>query len=125
MITGNYVCLKYSNPKSTRLSFKPFISLKNALTSSSVRLQWDPDLDPTGKPLKRRAIQLGLRGKTLKRYSREVIIEIIDLSGFVAKQREHINSGEVSKLMTPKERVYFPENSDIIKRLNLSKPSDG
>src|SRR5262249_7832347 len=41
-----------------------------ALERSSVRLQWDPDHDPAGKPLERRAIQLGLRGEALQRYSR-------------------------------------------------------
>lgn len=28
-----------------------------------VRLQWDPDHDPSGAPVKRRAIQLGLRAE--------------------------------------------------------------
>ena len=35
---------------------------------SCVRLQWDPDHDPTGAPEKRRAIQLGLRNK-VKRFT--------------------------------------------------------
>jgi hypothetical protein len=33
-----------------------------ALAASEVRLQWDPDHAPDGKPQARRAIQLGLRG---------------------------------------------------------------
>src|SRR5690349_2623348 len=33
-----------------------------AVARSAVRLQWDPDHDPHGRPLARRAIQLGLRG---------------------------------------------------------------
>ncbi len=39
------------------------------VTHSDVRLQWDPDHDPTGRPIERRAIQLGLRGRTLERLS--------------------------------------------------------
>ena len=33
------------------------------LWKSEVRLQWNPDHDPFGRPVKRRAVQLGLRGK--------------------------------------------------------------
>jgi hypothetical protein len=33
---------------------------------SSVRLQWDPDHDPTGAPEQRRAIQLGLRNEVFE-----------------------------------------------------------
>ena len=35
---------------------------RSALASSAVRLQRDPDYDPAGNPVARRAIQLGLRG---------------------------------------------------------------
>src|SRR5262249_45546510 len=44
------------------------------LETSMVRLQWDPDHDPTGNKLERRAIQLGLRDEALRRFSREWII---------------------------------------------------
>ncbi len=33
-----------------------------AVASSEVRLQWDPDHGPSGAPVERRAVQLGLRG---------------------------------------------------------------
>jgi hypothetical protein len=39
---------------------------QNALASSQVRLQWDPDHDPYGTRQERRAIQLGLRGRFWK-----------------------------------------------------------
>jgi len=42
-----------------------------ALKNSDVRLQWDPDRTPTGERMHRRAIQLGLRGEVLARYSQE------------------------------------------------------
>lgn len=35
---------------------------KLALDQSEVRLQWDPDHDPAGEKLTRKAIQLGLKG---------------------------------------------------------------
>lgn len=37
---------------------------KAAVGTSDVRLQWDPDHDPHGNPVARRAIQLGLRGRS-------------------------------------------------------------
>lgn len=44
---------------------------KAALDRSPVRLQWDPDHGPSGTPVERRAIQLGLRGEVLARFARE------------------------------------------------------
>lgn len=56
---------------------------QEAVGKSSVRLQWDPDHHPAGARLERRAIQLGLRGELLARYSREWIVGIEDISEFV------------------------------------------
>ena len=39
---------------------------KEKLQNSEVRLQWDPDHDPHGQKLKRKAIQLGLKGIILE-----------------------------------------------------------
>jgi hypothetical protein len=80
---------------------------KRAIEQSSVRQQWDPDHDPSGKPLARRAIQLGLRGPILARYAREWIVEIEDISAFVADQRQHAR-GDYTRLVLPRERVYHP-----------------
>src|SRR5690606_8905736 len=54
-----------------------------AVANSDVRLQWDPDHDPLGKPLQRRAVQLGLRGEYLRSYGNEAIVAIKDISEFV------------------------------------------
>lgn len=81
---------------------------KQAIDSSLVRLQWDPDHDPAGAPLKRRAIQLGLRAEVLKEYARDAIIEIIDISQLVETQRVHAKSNHYSELLTPIEQIYFP-----------------
>lgn len=78
---------------------------KRAVKQSAVRLQWDPDHDPSGKPLERRAIQLGLRGDILVCYAREWIVEIEDISDFVAEQREHARD-DYAQLVVPRERVY-------------------
>ena len=79
---------------------------KRALATSEVRLQWDPDHAPDGSPLKRRAIQLGLRGEILRRYAEKEVIRIEDVSGFVSEQREAMNASR--ELSVPVEAVYQP-----------------
>jgi hypothetical protein len=91
-----------------------------AVGRSSVRLQWDPDHHPSGAPLQRRAIQLGLRGSALDAYGRREPVEVIDLSGFVAEQRDRFVSGGVSALATPRERVYVPADPAVAARLGLA-----
>lgn len=105
-------------------SFVPGIYKDNqnwqeALLSSTVRLQWDPDHDPSGKKLERRAIQLGLRGEALERYSQEWIVEIEDISEFVSSQYQFINSKDHHQLVTPKEEVYKVQDVELAKRLQL------
>lgn len=91
-----------------------------ALARSSVRLQWDPDHDPSGAPLSRRAIQLGLRGETLQAFGQQELIEVIDLSEFVAEQRSRLSLEGVRALFTPRERVYLPKEESIAVRLGLA-----
>lgn len=69
-------------------SYKPPIyqteeNWKAALEKSSVRLQWDPDHNPYGDKLDRRAVQLGLRGTLLKTFATDWIISIQDITNFV------------------------------------------
>ncbi|HEY1188427.1 MAG TPA: DUF4291 domain-containing protein [Gemmata sp.] len=79
-----------------------------AVRRSAVRLQWDPDHHPSGAKLDRRAIQLGLRGRVLGAFGTNELLEVIDLSEFVAEQREVLASRGVAALVTPRERVYIP-----------------
>lgn len=78
---------------------------QDAVAQSDVRLQWDPDHAPDGARLPRRAVQLGLRGDTLARFARDELLEVIDMSAFVAAQRPHA-SGSFEQLSTPVETVY-------------------
>jgi hypothetical protein len=79
---------------------------KDALARSQVRLQWDPDHHPSGAPLVRRAIQLGLSGDILKHYASEWIVAIEDISEFVAVQSRHVAERAWGALRTPREDVY-------------------
>jgi hypothetical protein len=75
---------------------------REALEASLVRLQWDPDHDPRGTPVERRAIQLGIRGGVLKQFASEWIQSIEDISDFVAEQRGRPRD----ELILPRERAY-------------------
>ncbi len=83
--------------------YSAYASWQEAVSQSDVRLQWDPDHDPQGKALARRAIQLGLRGAILKRYSEE-LCWINDITDFVIDQRANVAFPE--KLLLPLESVY-------------------
>lgn len=79
---------------------------KRQVDTSDVRSQWDPDHNPYGNPVERRAIQLGLRGDTVKKYAREWIVEIEDISDFVSEQRNFLTRSKIDSLLTPRETIY-------------------
>jgi hypothetical protein len=91
-----------------------------AVARSSVRLQWDPDHHPSGAKLERRAIQLGLRGEVLEVFGQRELLEVIDLTEFVAGQRASLAGAGVSSLTTPRERIYRPADPLTVSRLGLS-----
>src|SRR5205814_3828738 len=106
-------------------TFKPDVyssevEWKSALKQSAVRLQWDPDHDPSGARAERRAIQLGLSGDVLARYAREWIVDIQDISEFVREQRENARSAPYTELVTPREDVYAVTEPGLARRLGLS-----
>lgn len=92
---------------------------QHALSNSNVRLQWDPDHGPTGAKVERRAIQLGLRGDLLARYSREWIVHIEDISAFVADQRQHAQPSGYTELVLPREEVYPVEDRRVAATLRI------
>jgi len=94
---------------------------KAAVVRSDVRVQWDPDHDPSGGKCERRAIQLGLRGKALDSYGKNEIVEIIDMSEFVAQQREFIDDWRSGSLLTPAEEVYVPNSTAAAANIGLDE----
>ena len=92
---------------------------KQAVGDSNVRLQWDPDHGPTGAPLDRRAIQLGLRGPVVQKYAREWILGIEDISEYVESQRQIMVTGNHDQLLTPLETVFVVADSTVAGRLGL------
>ena len=92
---------------------------KEAVTRSDVRLQFDPDHDPSGAPVERRAIQLGLRGEVLAKYAKVWLLGIEDVSEFVREQSQHARS-PYSRLVTPREEVYRVTDQEVAARLGLA-----
>lgn len=92
---------------------------KAAVSRSDVRLQWDPDHSPNGTKQERRALQLGLRGATLDNYGKREIVEILDISDFVASQRDNAPKERFGQLMMPVERPYRPLREDVSVRIGL------
>jgi hypothetical protein len=76
-----------------------------AVETSDVRLQWDPDHAPSGAKVQRRALQLGLRGSTLAAMASDALLEVIDMTEFVASQRPWAQDDSTT-LVTPSESVY-------------------
>ncbi|WP_411844898.1 DUF4291 domain-containing protein [Roseibacillus persicicus] len=95
---------------------------KEAGKNSDVRLQWDPDHSPTGEPLARNAIQLGLRGEILHRFATSEALSIKDVSEFVEEQRPKA-IGCSPLLRTPTESVYNPHSSEAESQIGLHKSS--
>lgn len=78
---------------------------RQAIQDSSVRLQWDPDHDPYGGKLTRKAIQIGMSGDVLREFCTNQIKKIADITDFVKEQRVHVFNRELNKLQIPFEEV--------------------
>jgi len=90
-----------------------------AVEASEVRVQWDPDYPPKGPKLARRAIQIGLRGAALREFAEEAIVQVEDISGFVAEQAAYRGTPEF--LFCPAQRLYPVKDESVARRLGLDK----
>jgi hypothetical protein len=70
--------------------------------------------------LKRRALQLGLRGTALEALAQQELIEVLDLSAFVEAQRPYAVGGSSNRLLSPAERVYVPRSVKARLRVRLT-----
>ncbi len=92
-----------------------------AIKESDVVLQWDPDHQPDGgKVAERRAIQLGLRGDMLDKFSKEFLIEVCDITEFVTKQRENVKE-DLRDLVVPVEEEYLIDDKAVCDRIEIFK----
>ena len=89
------------------------------IRQSDVVLQWDPDHHPNGSKItERRAVQIGIRGDMLKKFSIEFIIDVTDITELVEKERENIN--DLDNLVIPEEHCYELNELNIIKTIEIN-----
>jgi hypothetical protein len=86
-------------------------------------LQVAQQVYPSGAKLARWAIQLGLRGDALEAFSKRELLEVMDITEFMAKQRPQATSGGLAGLRIPVESVYVPSDPAVRKRLGLGSTS--
>ncbi|REC44758.1 DUF4291 domain-containing protein [Chryseobacterium pennipullorum] len=89
------------------------------MKESSVRLQWDPDHDPFGNKLERRAIQIGLRNEYTLSFAKNDIILIENISDFVKEQYEFVLNDDLDNLIIPEEKPLLFDDEVLNKKLNL------
>jgi hypothetical protein len=87
--------------------------------NSSIRLQWDPDHDPYGAKIERRAIQLGIRGEEIVKYSKDDILEIEDISAFVNEQYQFVLNKQLDQLLVPEEHPFILKDDQLKRQLKL------
>jgi len=92
---------------------------QDQVKESSVRLQWDPDHDPFGNKLERRAIQIGLRNEFIKTFAKEDLILIEDISEFVKEQHQFVLNDNLDQLILPEEKPLLFDNEGLNRKLRL------
>jgi hypothetical protein len=89
------------------------------LRLKQARLQWDPDHDPFGNKLPRRAIQLGLQGELLEKFGKSEIQNIKDITPFVRLQKNLLDSGQTQILTIPYETVFEISDPLLSNRIGI------
>lgn len=90
---------------------------KANLKQKDVRLQWDPDHDPYGTKLTRRAIQIGMKGETLDNFGKKQVKLIEDITEFVKEQAALVDIRKIENLLVPVENIYKPQSKQLQKTI--------
>ena len=90
------------------------------LNSKEVRLQWDPDHNPFGYKIERRAIQLGLKGKALENFGKKQIKRIEDITEFAKEQKLQLYNDQLDNLFVPVETLYRTTDEKLNERIGLA-----
>lgn len=69
-------------------------SWRDQLNFSEVRAQWDPDHGPNGEKLKRRAVQIGIKGTALERFNNTFLKSVTDITDFVKEQKANLDQNK-------------------------------
>lgn len=79
---------------------------KQQIAHSDVRCQWDPERDIHGNPLPYRSVQIGIRGRAVRKYVGEWILGIEDITEQVKFTKAQRSAHKDISEYLPQERVY-------------------
>lgn len=107
-------------------SFDPMLfpdetTWKEELNRTDVRLQWDPDHDPEGNKQLRKAIQVGMKGTTLRQFCTAWIEKIEDITAFVQAQHQNVQINRLDALLVPYEEVAIIQDDEINQRIGCPR----
>ena len=76
--------------------------------NSPVRIQWDPERDFRLNKLDHRAIQIGLTGQAVHKYTQDWIVNITDITTLAQQIKTLIDNDKIDQALqlVPKEQVY-------------------
>ena len=92
---------------------------EKAFDETIVYCQWDPDRNINGNGVNRAAIQIGLKGNTLRDFLDTGICRIEDFTPLVKKWNEQRKNGKLNTKDLPIEKIYPVKDKVIRKRLNM------
>jgi len=82
-------------------------------------LQWDPDHDPFGRKLERRAIQLGLKDEALRNFIMH-IKAVEDITDFVKQQKKLLDNTGMQELLVPVETIFKPADMELSRKIGIA-----
>lgn len=94
---------------------------EKAFEETTVYCQWDSDRNINGNAINRAAIQIGLKGSTLRDFLDTGIYQIEDLTPLVRKWNEQRKSRKLNAKNLPTEKIYPVKDKNIRKRLHMDE----
>lgn len=95
---------------------------QQAVKTSDVRYQWDPDRTLHLGLMERRAIQLGLSGETVRQYVNDWILSLEEVTELAQTIGERVKNKRTDLPPVPEERVY-PVDDTLRQRLMMGGES--
>ena len=93
---------------------------KNQLKDSNIQLQWEHYYDLFGQKTDRYAAKIGISGTVQQQYNEDWILEIRNITSYVRRQQQLLETGKTDLLQLPHERAYAPEDLSILKKIDAT-----
>jgi len=93
---------------------------EKAFHETTVYCQWDPDRNVNGGAIHRAAIQIGLKGSTLRDFLDTGIHHIEDFTPLVRKWNDQRKNGKLNLKNLPEEKIYPIKDKTIRNKLTMN-----